>query len=98
MGRTMAGDTPEPVAPVPAVPVVGELDEELIQAARDLTYQAIQTAFNLLHNGSPQMQLSVVRSLLPVVGRAMTQGTTEAEELTAMRTQLQALNQRLLSA
>lgn len=94
MGRTMADLPPQQPQP----PDVEDLDDELAQAARDLTLQAIQTATYFLTNGSPQVQLSMVRSLLPVVGRAMAHGTTEAEELTAMRSELQALNQKLLSA
>jgi hypothetical protein len=73
-------------------------DDELVLASKDLALKAIRKARWMLDYGSPQMQLSVIRALVGTISRAATGDRTEAEELSAVRTELQNLNRRLLSA
>lgn len=79
-------------------PSPSPITDELTLAARDLTLQAIGMARYYLENGSPQMKLSIIRALVTPVARAAAGGAGEQEELAGMRGELQALNQRLLSA
>lgn len=82
----------------PSAPPQPEAEAELQLVAQQLTFKAIQKAMFLLDYGSPAIQMMVIRSLLPAVGRVLTGQATEAEELTTMRVELQQLNQHLLSA
>jgi hypothetical protein len=72
-------------------------DEELQQAAATLATRAIATAEHYLSHGSPQVQLKIVLSLLPSIGRALA-AQTEDEELTELRSQLRGLQQAMMDA
>ena len=72
-------------------------DDELGTAARRLAVQAIVTAQQFLTYGSPAVQLKIVTTLLPAVGRALA-GQSEDEELAEVRAQLRGLQQAMLDA
>jgi hypothetical protein len=65
-------------------------DAELAQAARSLATKAISVAMHHLTNGSPKMQLDVVKAIMPAIGRAMADKGEDAE-LSELRKQLQQL-------
>lgn len=72
-------------------------DEELATAAHTLAARAIATASQMLTYGSPQVQLKIVISLLPSIGRALA-AQTEDEELAELRAQLRGLQTAMLDA
>lgn len=74
-----------------------ENDDQLGTAARLLAATAITTAQDFLVNGSPQMKLKIVSSLLPAIGRALA-GEGEDEALAELRAQLRGLQQAMLSS
>jgi hypothetical protein len=83
----------DPVAEAVADAVAG--DEQLASAAKLLAATAIATAQYYLTYGAPQIQLQIVRSLMPAIGRAVVERHDENEEMAGMRDQLRALQQHL---
>lgn len=73
-----------------AIKAVVSTDDELAEKARALAHKAIRIANDYLDNGSPRMQLDVIKSIMPAIGRGMTEKGEDAE-LTEMRKQLDAL-------
>lgn len=65
-------------------------DDELAQAARSLAHKAIAIANDYLDNGSPKVQLEVIKSIMPAIGRGLSD-KGESEELAEMRTALAEL-------
>lgn len=79
----MAGNTPL----VTAITAAVTTDTELAEEARSLAHKAIRIANDYLDNGSPRMQLDVIKSIMPAVGRGLTD-KGESEELAEMRATL----------
>lgn len=67
-------------------------DPELAEAARALASKAIALANHYLDNGSPKVQMEVIKSIMPAIGRGMTE-RGEAEEIGEMRAQLDQIMQ-----
>jgi hypothetical protein len=65
-------------------------DSELAEEARALARKAIETANYYLDHGSPKVQLDVIKSIMPAIGRGMTE-KGESDELAELRVQLAAL-------
>ncbi len=70
--------------------LVRDQDDPLVAAARQLANRSIEIAMWHLDHGSPQMQLSVIKTIMPAIGRGLGQ-RSEAEELAGMRSQLEEL-------
>lgn len=70
-------------------------DDVLGAAARSLAATAIATAQDFLVNGSPQMKLKLISSLLPAIGRALAAQEVD-EEMVELRAQLRGLQQAML--
>lgn len=65
-------------------------DSELAEEARALARQAIKTALYYLNHGSAKVQLDVIKSIMPAIGRGMTE-KSESDEMAEMRVQLAEL-------
>ncbi len=74
--------------------VIAELvrneDDPLVAAARQLANRSIERGLWMLEHGSVQLQLQVIKSIMPAIGRGLGQ-RSEAEELATMRGQLEEL-------
>lgn len=70
-------------------------DQRLVNKARDLADKAIDTANYLLDEGSPALQIQVIKSLMPAIGRGM-QRTGEDETIQILRTQMQELMDQIM--
>lgn len=77
----MAGNTPL----VAAIGQAVKQDAELAEKARALAHNAIDIAQKYLNTGSPKMQLDVIKSIMPAIGRAMVD-KGESEEIAELRT------------
>lgn len=73
-----------------AIKAVVATDDELAEKARALAHKAIRIANDYLDNGSPRIQLDVIKSIMPAIGRGMTDKGEDAE-LSVMRGQLEQL-------
>lgn len=73
-----------------AITAVIKQDAELAEKARALAHKAIDIANGMLDNGSNRMQLDVIRSIMPAIGRGLTD-KGEDSELSEMREQLASL-------
>jgi hypothetical protein len=73
-----------------------ESDDELTAAARLLADTALQRAMYFLQYGSPIMQMQIIRSLMPAVGKALVTKADEDAELKELRDNLTALHQAAL--
>lgn len=62
-------------------------DHELIERTRRLAHAAVARAEYFLANGSPKMQIDIIRSIMPAIGRNMG-ARSESEELQEMREKL----------
>lgn len=65
-------------------------DAELAEKARALAHRAIDIARDYLDNGSPRMQLDVIKSIMPAIGRGLSE-QGESGEMVLMREQLAEL-------
>lgn len=70
-------------------------DAELANAARTLALKCIQLADHHLTHGSPQMQVNIIKAIMPAIGRGM-KHTEESEEITNLRNALIDLQQQVL--
>ncbi len=70
--------------------LVSDQDDPLVAAARQLANRSIEIALWHLEHGSPQLQLQVIKSIMPAIGRGLGQ-RSEAEELAGMRNTLEEL-------
>lgn len=73
-----------------AVEAAVNADSELAEKARALAHRAIDIANQYLETGSPRMQLDVIKSIMPAIGRGMSD-KGESEELAEMRETLAEL-------
>lgn len=73
-----------------AITAVVSTDTDLAERARDLAAKAITIANDYLDNGSPRMQLDVIRSIMPAIGRGMSD-KGESEDMAELRRQMQTL-------
>lgn len=70
-------------------------DAELATSARALAQRAIAIANEYLDSGSPQMRLSVIKAIMPAVGRGLSE-KGEDETITELREQLRILHEAVL--
>lgn len=70
-------------------------DAELAEKARALANRAIDIANHYLDHGSPQVQLQVVKSIMPAIGRGMSE-RGEDDTIRELREQLAQLHQAVL--
>jgi hypothetical protein len=70
-------------------------DDDLTQRARTLADYALERAEYWLENGSAKVQIEVIRSIMPAIGRQMG-GKSESEEMTEMRAKLRELQLALV--
>lgn len=89
----MANPTPMNRAVSSAV----DSDPELSAAARALAKRAITQAMYYLEHGSPKMQFDVIRSIMPAIGRGMSD-KGESDELAEMRRAMAELMQIVTGA
>lgn len=73
-----------------AVTAAVDADTELAEAARALAKKAIATSMYYLEHGSPKVQLDVIKSIMPAIGRGMSD-KGESDELSELRVQMQSL-------
>lgn len=73
-----------------AIKAVVATDDELAEKARALAHKAIRIANEYLDSGSPRMQLDVIKSIMPAIGRGMTEKGEDAE-MALMREQIEQL-------
>jgi hypothetical protein len=76
--------------------VVGQ-DAELAAKARALADKCIDIANHYLDNGAPQVQLQVIKSIMPAIGRGMSE-KGEDESIAQLRAELAALHQAVLGS
>lgn len=73
-----------------------EADDALAQAARLLAERALDRAMYFLNYGSPLVQMQIIRSLMPAVGKALVVRADEDAELAELRESLTRLHQAAL--
>lgn len=73
-----------------------ESDEQLQAAARLLAERALSRAMYYLEYGSPLVQMQIIRTLMPAVGRALVMKADENEEMDQLRQSLAAIHQAAL--
>jgi len=73
-----------------------EDDDALAAAARLLADKALDRAMYFLNYGSPVMQMQIIRSLMPAVGKALASKADENEEMAELRSSLANLHQAAL--
>lgn len=79
-----------------AITSIVQQDPQLAEEARQLAHKAIEIANHYLDNGSSRVQLEVVRSIMPAIGRGMTEKQDENQELNELREQLASLMQLVM--
>jgi hypothetical protein len=72
-------------------------DAELAAKARALADKCIDIANHYLDNGAPQVQLQVIKSIMPAIGRGMSE-KGEDESIAQLRAELAALHQAVLGS
>ena len=80
-----------------AVQEATKSDPELAEKARALANRCIDQANYYLDHGSPQVQLQVIKSIMPAIGRGMNE-RGEDDTITELREQLAELHRAVLGA
>lgn len=68
-----------------------EQDTDLAEEARALARKAIATANYYLDHGSPAVKLNVIKSIMPAIGRGMSDKGGEDAAVVELREQVAAL-------